>query len=416
MLLTFIPACGSNQVIRFQLMIADSTSTDYYLCAEGQEVKIKIELAGALYTEGSTGVLPYRIYDVTVKYPGKVNMREDSRSFWTIYMGYASGEEETFSYSLKNIGIRSGHTTVDMTGRGKVLYDTVITVYSGAGFTLYADEGMEGREGSMLYDTQFVWYEKGGERVDCGSVLTAATIKLLGQNAPNSNGDVETWFSVISGVEEIGEIDRFCVTIKGEGQPECNLTLADLPDVKSEKNAKWLTASEFAADGIKADTDVAAMKAAFGESVSSWGEYEETLNYMVYQYDGVKYTFETEILNEDGWEEENRAYHAKFTKNLVEFPRGIKIGDKFEDVLKKFPQEMNYKADLDGLFYGDYWGYWGESRLGYGTVQIRNNDGFENGVWIFVTSDDYWPMLYIHFNEKLSADKITVQFSPYPYG
>ncbi len=418
LILGFLPACGNNRVIRFQLKVADSTTTDYYICAERQEIKQKLNLENAAYTEGVTGALPFRIYDVTVKYPAEAHIREDGRSFWTFYMGYASGEEVTFSYSLKNVGIRSGHTTVDMIGGGKVLYDTVKTVYSGEDFTLYADEGMEGDAGSMLYDTQFVWYEKeDGDRVDCGSVLTAATIKLLGQNTPTSNGNAETWFSVISGAEGVGEIDRFCVTTKvREPQPECTLTYADLPEVTSEKGAEWLDDSEFAENGIKPGTDSAAMKAAFGEPVSSRGEYEQTLDYTVYQYDGVIYKFITGIFGQYGWEAKDRTYQAEFTKNLVTFPRGIKIGDSFKDALKKFPQEMDYKADSNGgLFYGDYWTKYGS--VGWGAVRIINDDfSIDNGVWILVVCDEYWPMLQVHFTEALIADKIVVQFSAYPYG
>jgi|GEM_PF-1968853 len=412
----FIPACDSSQTVRFQLKITYPVTEDYFICAEGQEIKQELILEDFKYTEEMSENSTFRIYDVALRYPNEVTVREDGRSFWTIYIGHISENGEFFSDTIKNIGIRSGHTTVEAYTGGKVLYDTVKTVYSDENFTLYANEGMEHGDGNMLHDTQFVFYEKDGERVDCGSVLPYATIKPLGQNTPYANGNAETWFSVISGAEGVGEIDRFCVTTKvREPQPECTLTYADLPDVTSEKGAKWLMVSEFAADGIKPETDLAAMKAAFGEPVSSWGEYDETLNYMAYQYDGVKYIFRTGIFH-DVWEEQNITYKAVFTKNLVEFPRGIKIGDRFEDVLKKFPQEMDYKDDKnENLFYGDYWTKY--ESVGWGSVGIENNDfSIDNGVWISAICDEYWPMLQVHFTDDLIADKIVVQFSAYPYG
>ncbi|HOP11734.1 MAG TPA: hypothetical protein PK629_09625 [Oscillospiraceae bacterium] len=418
-ILLFLAGCApavQHYEIKFQLKIADWTLTDYFICAEGQDIKHKIELEDFEFTEEVSGNVTLRTYDIALRYPVEVSTGEDGRSFWTLYAGYITESSEYFTYTLKNIGIRSGHTIVEVNilGGGKVIYDTIKTVYSDENHTLYVDEGMEHGDGNVLHDTQFIWYEQDGERVDCGSVLTDATVQLLGQNAPNTLGETETWFSVISGNEGLSEIDRFCVTIKAQKpQPDYTLTYADLPDVISEREVKRLAVSEFAADGIKPGTDVAAMKAVFGEPMSSWGEYEKTLNYQVYQYDGVKYTFRTGILGRDGWEEQNITYSAKFTKNLVEFPRGIKIGDNFTDVLKKFPQEMNYKEG-ENLFYGDYWTKYG--LVGWGTVQIKHDIWFDNGAWIFITSDDIWPMLYIHFNEKLIADKITVQFSPYPYG
>jgi len=416
LLLGFMQSCESNQVIRFQLKVVNELPQGYFICAEGQEIKQELQLEDFKYTEEPSGNVTLRTYDVVVKYPGEVMLREDGRSFWTLYYGHISENGEFFSFTMKNVGIRSGRTTVEAFTGGKVLYDTVKTVYSDENFALYADDGMDDEGRDIFYDTQFVWYEKDGERESCGEILPGATIKLLGQNTPKSNGEVETWFSVISGIEGIGEIDRFSVMTKAhEPQPECTLTYADLPDVVSEEGAKWLAASEFAADGIKPETDLAAMKAAFGEPMSSWGEYDRDLNYMVYQYDGVRYTFLTGILDDHEWEETNWAYNAKFTKNLVEFPRDIQIGDSFEEVLKKFPQEMDYKNDMnESLFYGDYWA---KRNLGWGSVRIRNDDfNNDNGVSISVICDEYWPMIQVHFTDELIADKITVQFSPYPFG
>ncbi len=191
--------------------------------------------------------------------------------------------------------------------------------------------------------------------------------------------------------------------------------LTELPIVTAEEGAKWLAASEFAADGIQPDTDVEAMKAAFGEPTAETPEHGNQIDAMFYQYDGVQ--FEIFIRTWDDETENNtcRAYKAIFTENLIEFPREIKIGDSFVNVLKKFPQEMDYqKSENDGRFYGDWWS---KRELGCGSVRVKTGDpAFDDGVWIFVGSDDYWPMLQVHFTEELIADKIVVQFLAYPFG
>ncbi len=410
--LLFISACGSDQTVRFKLEIMNQPQLDYYICAQNQDVKVKLEFENYAFTEKADGT---RIYDVTVRYPEKAAVREDGRSFWTFYTGFIYEYGETFTNTVKNVGIRSGQTTVrlDRSG-GSVLYDTVKTVYDDGSFTFYIGDGMDGENG-ILHDIQFIWYvDEDGQRQGGGDILPGATIKLLGQNAPDANGDVETWFSVISGAEGVGELHRFNVTTKGEGQRECTLTRADLPEVVSEQGAKWLDDAEFAESGIKPETDVKAMKAAFGEPISSRREYGSQNECIAYEYGGVKYVFISSYLVRDGWMDVNKAYYAEFTKNLAAFPRGIKIGDSFADVLKKFPQEMDYKDEMsEGCFYGDYWR---KDKLGWGSVQVVNNHAdIEDGIWISVICDEYWPMLKVHFTDELIADKITVQFGPSPH-
>ncbi|WP_066495546.1 hypothetical protein [Abyssisolibacter fermentans] len=55
-----------------------------------------------------------------------------------------------------------------------------------------------------------------------------------------------------------------------------------------------------------------------------------------------------------------------------EGPRGIKIGDKFEDVLYKFPQEKDWKKSTFGEFYGTI--YETEQWEPVGNVGIRNEE------------------------------------------
>jgi len=412
--LIVILLCGcapaSKTTVSFKLKVPYPLMAEYYICAGDQDEKVELDLENTAYTEDSSG---NRIYDVTVRCPGEVTVQDDGRSFWTLYAGYISENSETFSNTLKNVGIRSGSTTVDMEG-GKVFYDPTETIYTDENFTLYVDEGMITGSGSMLYDVQFVWCEENGEQEICEIILPGATVQLLAQNAPNAKGDVYTWFSVVSGAEGIGETSRFSVLTKGQTLPESSLTLDALPDVVSDEGAKWLSVSEFAADGIKPDTDVAVMKETFGEPELTRKEYESDADYMIYHYDGVEYSFETALDNGDEWLEKNQAFTAEFSENLLEFPRGIRIGDSFADVLKKFPQELDYKNDVnDGLFYGDYWR---KDKLGWGAVHIANSTGDGgDGVWISVICDEYWPMLQVHFTDDLIADKIVVQFWPSPY-
>ncbi|HNX14970.1 MAG TPA: hypothetical protein PKH29_08965, partial [Oscillospiraceae bacterium] len=94
----FIPACDSSQTVRFQLKITYPVTEDYFICAEGQEIKYKLEFEDYPYTEELSGNTTFRIYDVVIKYPSEVTVREDGRSFWTLYVGYVLPSKEYFPY------------------------------------------------------------------------------------------------------------------------------------------------------------------------------------------------------------------------------------------------------------------------------------------------------------------------------
>ncbi|HOP11735.1 MAG TPA: hypothetical protein PK629_09630 [Oscillospiraceae bacterium] len=221
--------------------------------------------------------------------------------------------------------------------------------------------------------------------------------------------------SIQSAVSAIESKATESETVAGEEDNPSESVFAELPMVTAEVDAVWLAASEFAAEGIKPDTDVESMKAVFGVPAAEIPEYGTQIDSVFYQYDGVQFEFFVRVWDDSTEDNTCRAYKAVFTENLVEFPRGIRIGDKFEDVLKKFPQEIDYKESGNGgRFYGDCWS---KRKLGWGSVSIRNGDpAFDDGVWIFVASDEYWPMLQVHFTDALIADKIVVQFSAYPFG
>jgi outer membrane protein assembly factor BamE (lipoprotein component of BamABCDE complex) len=72
-------------------------------------------------------------------------------------------------------------------------------------------------------------------------------------------------------------------------------------------------------------------------------------------------------------------------------PRNIQIGDSFEDVLNKFPQEKNYLSDPGGYFYGsDVW----EEPAGY-----VSNDS--EGIEIIVSAGSYDNALKVYFEDGI---------------
>ena len=48
----------------------------------------------------------------------------------------------------------------------------------------------------------------------------------------------------------------------------------------------------------------------------------------------------------------DNAIIVEVSDNSISLPKNIKIGDSFESVLAKFPQEYDYKTREDGVFYG----------------------------------------------------------------
>ena len=77
-------------------------------------------------------------------------------------------------------------------------------------------------------------------------------------------------------------------------------------------------------------------------------------------------------------------------KTDVPSPRGIRIGDTFDDVLHKFPQEKDYLSSPEGYFYGD--DMWSEEPVGF---VLKDN----NSVEIVVATSSWGPALKIFFED-----------------
>lgn|GEM_PF-5922945 len=70
-----------------------------------------------------------------------------------------------------------------------------------------------------------------------------------------------------------------------------------------------------------------------------------------WNYDGAKFTFgSAEVFPSF----EDNAIDVEISNNRAALPRDIKIGDSFESVLAKFPQEYDYTTHEHGFLYGKY--------------------------------------------------------------
>jgi len=120
--------------------------------------------------------------------------------------------------------------------------------------------------------------------------------------------------------------------------------------------------------------------------------------YLTYTMENYKYIFTTD---KEHWED-SMSYQLLYVEILADGkgklsgPRGIHIGDDFESVIKKFPQEKRWEESTEGIFYGDSRTK-NESELEKGSVTT-----FEDGKVDFITlvPKGNPPFLKIHFKNN----------------
>ncbi|WP_206459261.1 hypothetical protein [Anaerovorax sp. IOR16] len=125
---------------------------------------------------------------------------------------------------------------------------------------------------------------------------------------------------------------------------------------------------------------------------------EDTM-YITYEMDHFLYTFTTD---KDNWGNlSHKLILVEIFKNKDQFsgPRDIKIGDDFNSVIEKFPQDYNWEDNAEGLFYGES-GVIYDSKFEKGSVTK-----LENGMIEFITlvPKGYPPFMKIYFeNNKVT--------------
>lgn len=144
------------------------------------------------------------------------------------------------------------------------------------------------------------------------------------------------------------------------------------------------TADEASFDGITTRTTKTELLAKLGEP---WEIIEKPTDVSIgtttYLYAGVEYVFE---------EGSNTVSYIRVTNFQWKYgPRNLRIGESFEDVLKRFPQEQDYKTHPNSCFYGE------NTYMEEGGAVSHNTDGSISH--ITVVPKDVLPFLKIYFQD-----------------
>jgi|GEM_PF-3608933 len=112
----------------------------------------------------------------------------------------------------------------------------------------------------------------------------------------------------------------------------------------------YLTHSEIVVNGVSGTIVSEELIALLGEpdSIENFGDDDYT-EWRSCDYGNVQYGFE--VMTEKGIERSFLNY-IEITGITNQSPRDIKVGDSFESVLNKFPQEKDYRTDERSAFYG----------------------------------------------------------------
>jgi len=127
-------------------------------------------------------------------------------------------------------------------------------------------------------------------------------------------------------------------------------------------------------------------------------EISDDETYLTYRMEHCQYVF---AADEEYWEK-NIAHTLLYVEIFSDDggnlpgPRKIQIGDDFDSVLKKFPQERNWQEDAGGIFYGAYTSEnLSEMELGSVSLSSDGTIGF-----ITLVPKGHPPFIKIHFNEN----------------
>ncbi len=134
-------------------------------------------------------------------------------------------------------------------------------------------------------------------------------------------------------------------------------------------------------------------------------EVSEDEMYIFYTMENYQYGFTTD---EKHWEKSlahQLVYIEIFGDNdgALIGPRGIQIGDDFESVMKKFPQEKNWKKGYE--FYGEY-NYDNPSEMEIGSLNT-NSDGSAD--FITLVPKGHPPFIKIHFKDSV-VEKMIIYY------
>lgn len=151
-----------------------------------------------------------------------------------------------------------------------------------------------------------------------------------------------------------------------------------------QNSVSYLIANEITVNGISEKTTREQLIKKLGQPQRI--EYEEEGTDEIYNYGNVKYSFYSY------GEYQQYVQYAEIIGRMNQTPRNIQVGDKFQDVLNKFPQEKDYQKNEYGIFYGDAPS--SPEGSSFGLV----DDTFDYGKpTISLVSEKSRPMLKVHF-------------------
>ena len=130
----------------------------------------------------------------------------------------------------------------------------------------------------------------------------------------------------------------------------------------------------------------------FGQPLRAEGDPEPFIGKgLSYYYDGVTYYFRAWSKSND--EYELASIHVESRQNQM--PRDIQVGDSFQSVLNKFPQERDYTQNAGGYFYGTWEG---PGAVNYGSVVY--NDGERKTIAV-VGETPYGGYMFVEFRNDI---------------
>jgi len=157
------------------------------------------------------------------------------------------------------------------------------------------------------------------------------------------------------------------------------------PTETTANTIPYLTADELAVNGISRETTREEIIQKLGQPINI---EQDELNAEWHDYGDVQYVFE---------DKEDLTVGYIIIKNKTnQTPRNIQIGDKFKDVLDKFPQEKDYRLN-NGLFYGEE-NQPSNNGSSFGWVSETSDSGRPT---ICVVSEKGSPFMKIHFKDDI---------------
>jgi len=145
----------------------------------------------------------------------------------------------------------------------------------------------------------------------------------------------------------------------------------------------YLKANEVTVNGVTGATTRAQLIKLLGQPDSS--ESDEDYEIEFYNYGDIRYVFEY-------GSDTVTSINIRSTTNQT--PRNIQVGDKFDDVLNKFPQEKDYRTSDDGAFYGSVENL--APNFGYVT-----EEGDYGSPSIILATESSVPFFKVHFKDGL---------------